>query len=224
MDTVSFSTTAPTIGSKLNATITGSDPEHGAIGLEWTWSDVSKRVARTGTTLSLSGLKIADSAQAGDKYGISLKLTDALGAYVTHKQNVGAVKPEPPQITSFSIPGAVWESQGFSVHVKGNDPDGSNKKLSWSFGSSNQAHLRSVRDNSGSSGKADYINRTGWGSPSVRVTLTDAQGLSVSTTKSYRAMRQSSGGSNSDPLVFDLNGDGEIGITANCPQCNEYTC
>ena len=48
--------------------------------------------------------------------------------------------------------------------------------------------------------------------PFVRVTVTDEQGLSASTSKSYRAIRRRRR-RRGDPLIFDLNQDGKINLT-----------
>ena len=65
---------------------------------------------------------------------------------------------------------------------------------------------------SGPNANAGYVNRARSGSPSVRVTVTDEQGLSASTTKSYRAIRRRRR-RRGDPLIFDLNQDGKINLT-----------
>ena len=176
--------------------------------------DVNQSGTGSGTTLALNGLQIAGSAKAGDRYGISLKLSDALGAYVTHMQDVGAIKPEPPQITSLSIPGALQAGQSFRLRARGTDPDGNDNKLRWNFGGNPGGGLSRVRKSTGGSVSADYWNNRSWGRHTIAVRVTDEQGLTASRSTSYQAWQeQSSGGSNSDPLVFDLNNDGEIGIT-----------
>ena len=106
VDKVKFSNTRPAPGDSITASIKGSDPENMALNWEWSW--VGKNAGKSGTlegnNITLNGLNIPSSARTGDKYGIELKLSDPLGAYVTHKQDIDAVRPLPPRITSSSIP------------------------------------------------------------------------------------------------------------------------
>ena len=88
VDSVSFSNKSPSPGDSISSTITGSDPENFDLAWEWTWrgKGVEQKGTGVGNTLKLDNLSTSTSAKAGDKYGVELKLTDALGAYVTHKQ------------------------------------------------------------------------------------------------------------------------------------------
>ena len=126
MDSVSFSNKKPRPGDNISATIKGSDPED--LALMWEWSWIGKGVKQsgdgTGTTLNLNKLQIANNANNNDTYGIELTLTDELGAYVTHKQEIDAIKPpEPPQITSASVPSSTGWSSKVQISAKGTDPD-----------------------------------------------------------------------------------------------------
>ena len=95
VDSVSFSNTKPRPGDNISAQITGSDPENMALMWEWSWigKGVKQSGDGTGTTLNLSKLQVAKNANNNDTYGIELKLTDELGAYVTHKQEFDGLKP-----------------------------------------------------------------------------------------------------------------------------------
>ena len=213
VDTVSFSENNPSPGDSISSTVTGSDPENFDLAWEWTWkgSGVEQKGTATGKTLKLDQLTTSPQAKAGDKYGIDLKLTDALGAYVTHKQEIDGIQPKPPSITSLSVPNRVELGRGFRVSAAGTDPDGNDSNLKWAFSSDGNAQKSNDRSMSGANASADYVNRANAGTPSVRVTVTDEQGLSASTTKSYLAWRQRR--RRGDPLIFDLNQDGKVNLT-----------
>ena len=142
----------------------------------------------------------------------SNETTDALGAYVTHKQEIDGIQPKPPTITSVHGPNRVRQNSGFNISASATDPDGNDNNLKWSFSSDGNAQKTRDRSMSGPNANAGYVNRARSGSPSVRVTVTDEQGLSASTTKSYRAIRRRRR-RRGDPLIFDLNQDGKINLT-----------
>ena len=100
----------------------------------------------------------------------------------------------------------------FNISASATDPDGNDNNLKWSFSSDGNAQKTRDRSMSGPNANAGYVNRARSGSPSVRVTVTDEQGLSASTTKSYRAIRRRRR-RRGDPLIFDLNQDGKINLT-----------
>ena len=103
------------------------------MALTWEWSWVGKNAGKSGTlegnNITLNGLNIPSSARTGDKYGIELKLSDPLGAYVTHKQDIDAVQPLPPRITSSSIPSRLSSHGYMHTKFKGTDPDGNDKEF-----------------------------------------------------------------------------------------------
>ena len=134
VDSVSFSNKKPRPGDNIGAKIKGSDPEDMALMWEWSWigKGVKQSGDGTGTTLNLNKLQIAQNANNNDTYGIELTLTDELGAYVTHKQEIDTIKPpEPPQITSASVPSSTGWSSQVQISAKGTDPDGSDANLQW---------------------------------------------------------------------------------------------
>ena len=80
VDSLSFSNKLPSPGESISSTIKGSDPENFDLAWEWTWKGKGvEQGTGTGKT-QLGNLATSKNAKAGDKYGVELKLTDALGA------------------------------------------------------------------------------------------------------------------------------------------------
>ena len=205
--TVQFSNTRPAPGQDISAVLTGSDPENMDLTWDWTWKGkgVETSGKATGDKLNLSKLSIAQNARTGDKYGIELKLSDPLGAYTTHKQNIDAVQPLPPKITSVQGASTVNQGGAFWLNTRATDPDGSDSNLHWEF----SGETISNTEKSGPSGRAMVQNRAS-GRRSVQISVTDEQGLTAGTSHSYTSQRRRRRG---DPLVFDLNQDNKIDLT-----------
>ena len=154
--------------------------------LSWDWTWQGKKVKTDGTQKETRAhaqrtSRSTGSARTGDEYGISSRLSDPLGAYVTHKQNIDAVQPIPPRITRIQGTSSLREGQSFWLSVSGQDPDGNDDNLRWSF--SGDGSVSNVSDR-GASGRA-LVRAPGRGGRSQRITVTDEQGLSASTTHLY---------------------------------------
>ena len=212
VDTVNFSKTTPAPGDNISATIQGSDPENMALNWEWHWFGHGTDIKGTsdGNTLNLGSLPIAQDAPTGSKYGVQLKLSDPLGGFATHKQEIDAVQPLPPQITSASVPSKTGSGATVAIRATGTDPDGNDANLKWALRPNGDAAVRGLTNVDQSGPNFSYNmklkNRQGrYGAVRFVFSLTDEQELSVGTTKSL-SMRP-------DPVIFDLNEDGKVETT-----------
>ena len=78
---------------------------------EWNGLGVEKSGSADGKTFTIKKLPIDEDATSSSTYGLSLTLTDELGASVSATYTIDAIQPpEPPIITSISGPATVEET------------------------------------------------------------------------------------------------------------------
>lgn len=209
VDAIEFSNKTPRPGDTIYAKLKGTDPESMALNWEWRWvgkgTEQSGQLA--GSSVTAKGLQISNKANDNDSYKIQVKLIDELGAFVTSEMSVDAIKPkEPPQVTFVQGTNSVRDGNYLTLNTHGKDADGHDDNLRWDFAVPRSLHQYSS-DLTGSTGKFVGRNSSSRGTHSIGITLTDNDGLTAYNTFSYQARR------NSDPLIFDLNGDDKVTIT-----------
>ena len=207
INSITLNPDKPKAGDAVAASVTGSDPEGLALGWHWNWSGpgVNQAGGGGGNAMSMS-LGTSESSNPGDVYTLSVTLTDEIGASASATKSISGIKAnEPPVITSASMTGRMEPWQTGSLNAKGKDPDGPNSELMWD--------ISGVASGGGSGPTTSTTFRpSSQGRFTAHIGLTDADGDRVATTRTVWVERQSSGGSNGDPLIFDLNGDGKVEV------------
>jgi len=213
-------------GSSVSVSATGNDPEGGALAYAWDLDD-NGSFETAGQTVSFDASAIAGPAT----YTIHVQVTDAGGATATADATV-TVNAHPT--VDAGGPYTVNEGSSVTVTATGNDPEGGTLTYAWDLDDNGSF------ETAGASATFNAPAGSAPSSPTIRVRVTDPDGLTATATTTVRItwvftgflsplsnppVENSAKAGSGLPIKFMLGGNqGLAVIAAGYPRSISYTC
>ena len=194
-------------GQNVNITGQATDPEN--MDLTWSWHWEGRNVDQTGTSsgnnISLPNMNTSTSAvPEQDVYTFTATVNDGFLTSEVASIELPIDIITPPVIEDISLPNRIVRGRNFTMTGDGRDPKGDDNLLDWSVTASHPVSDTSTRtfvDQEKFS--TNYGTHSNNAHANIDVVLTNEHGLTDTARVGIETY---------DPIVFDLNRDGQIDL------------